>query len=271
MKNSIYISLFILICFNSSAQSKKIEKQKTDIETEGKKLYRSEMASWYGSDIFDEKFPEKKEIRGGYFSYTEGDVSKCVFFSKGDSPKAICTVSFDPSYNVKTAKVDSNERDLTSYELDLSILRNKTKNEVMSDTLFVRYKYTNLNIIPIIENDSKKVYILTGPEHNGVMIFGNDYLLTFDKNNNLLSKKRLHKNIISTEYKGSVSGIHTHLPSTGEFITPTDICTLMLYEKFAKWESYSVMSKDFISIWDCKTDSLNIMTMKAWKKMSETK
>ena len=45
----------------------------------------------------------------------------------------------------------------------------------------------------------------------------------------------------------------------------------MLYEKFAKWESYSVMSKDFISIWDCKTDSLNIMTMKAWEKMSETK
>jgi len=48
----------------------------------------------------------------------------------------------------------------------------------------------------------KKVYVLTGPQQNGVVIFGNDYLLTFDKNNKLTLKKQLHRNIISIKFGG---------------------------------------------------------------------
>jgi hypothetical protein len=64
--------------------------------------------------------------------------------------------------------------------------------------------------------------------------------LTFDKDNNLISKKQLHKNIIPIEYGKEEEGItiestiHSHLPETGDFITATDICTLMLYGKIAK-------------------------------------
>ena len=36
---------------------------------EGKLLYRLEKASWYGTDIFLEKFAHKKDIAGGYLSY----------------------------------------------------------------------------------------------------------------------------------------------------------------------------------------------------------
>ena len=36
---------------------------------EGKLLYRLEKASWYGTDIFLEKFAHKKDIAGSYLSY----------------------------------------------------------------------------------------------------------------------------------------------------------------------------------------------------------
>jgi len=61
--------------------------------------------------------------------------------------------------------------------------------------------------------------------------------------------------------------MHSHIPQTGEFITATDICTLMLYEKFAKWDQHLVIAEHYVSIWNCKTDELLILTKKAWNKI----
>ncbi|MFT3687409.1 MAG: hypothetical protein QM783_21215 [Phycisphaerales bacterium] len=243
---------------------------KDEVVQEGKALYKSEMASWYGTDVFMAKFSDRQQDIGGYVSYTEDKVSKCIFFSKGTEPKVLSTISFDETFNVETAGIDGKERELSPVELSLVNLRNLAKQQIMEDTMFVRYKKINFNIIPMIRNGEKKVYVLSGPEENGVMIFGNDYLLTFDKKDKLKEKKKLHKNIMPFEFgnKDIVSGIHSHLPETGELITATDICTLMLYEKFAKIKSYYVVSKEYVSIWDCKTDSLAIMTTEAWKKIS---
>lgn len=254
----------------------KLEKKTSAIVAEGKLLYKSEMSSWYGTDIFLDKFKDRRENIGGYFSYSDNDLAKCIFFSKGDNPKVIGTIAFDSTYNVNQAQVDGNEREFTTNENDIYVIRKKALAEINSDTLFKQYKNTNLNLIPLINNGEKKVYVLTGPELNGVIIFGNDYLLTFDKNNNLKTKKQLHKNIISTEYSAgqksesnTIGAMHTHLASTGEFITSTDICTLMLYEKFAKWEQYYVISEDYISIWNCKTDELNTIAKEVWDKINK--
>jgi len=118
--------------------------------------------------------------------------------------------------------------------------------------------------------------VLTGPQKNGVAIFGNDYLLTFNKDNSLLNKKQLHKNIIPVYYgdkdeEGSqtVGAMHTHLPETGEFITATDICTLMLYEKFAKWKTHNVISKKYLNIWNCETDQLAVIPMDIVDKVNK--
>jgi len=134
----------------------------------------------------------------------------------------------------------------------------------------------NLNFIPLINGKEKKVYVLTGPQQNGVVIFGNDYLLTFDSNNKLTLKKQLHKNIIPINFGGKelegkqIEGtMHSHLPETGDFITATDICTLMLYEKFAKWKTHNVVSKKYLNIWNCETDQLTIITMDAVKKINK--
>lgn len=264
----------IIIGINSFAQSK-VEKQTQTIVEEGKRLYKSEMASWYGTDLFIEKYKEKEKI-GGYLSYTENQISKCIFFSKTEIPKVIGTMRFDETFNIQTAKTELEERELNQTELELYLIRKVALKTINSDTIFKQYKDTNLNLIPIISNEEKKVYVLTGPKKNGVIIFGNDYLLNFDKNNNLLDRKRLHKNIIWTEFgqkmeegKEIIGGTHTHLPETGDFMTATDICTLMLYEKSTKWKQYYVYSKNYMSIWDCEKNQLTPISMKAIKKMNK--
>lgn len=262
--NKAFTFLLTLLTLSVFGQSNPTEEAQP-IVAEGKLLYKSEMASWYGTDLFLENYKDRENI-GGYFSYTDKELAKCIFFSKADKPKVIGTISFDSTYNTKTANLSLTEREFTETESDLYEIRKLALTEINSDTLFKTYKNTNLNLIPLINGGDKKVYVLTGPQNNGVVIFGNDYLLTFDNKNKLLVKKQLHKNIIPVYYGGkedegkkSVGAMHSHLPETGEFMTPTDICTLMLYEKFANWEQHIVVSEKYMNIWSCKTDQLTVI------------
>jgi hypothetical protein len=270
------LTLFLTLFALSVLGQKNPTAEAHSIVAEGKLLYKSEMASWYGTDLFLENYKNRENI-GGYFSYTDQDIVKCIFFSKAESPKVIGTISFDSTFNVKTAKTDLTERDYTQAENDLYLIRKIASDELNTnkDGLFKFYKNTSPNIIPLINGQEKKVYILTGPQQSGVMIFGNDYLLTFDNNNKLLTKKQLHKNIIPTEYgksedgKEVVGAMHSHLPETGDFITATDICTLMLYEKFANWKTYNVVSEKYLNTWNCETDQLTVIPMKTVEKINK--
>ena len=244
------------------------------IAAEGRLLYRSEAASWYGTDVFLEKLKSKAPDSGGYFSYTDNGKSSCVFFSKDAVPKTVAVISFDSTYNVKTAEIDTSARALTPYEADLYTIRKKALEVIKSDTLFKTYQNTNPNLIPLIDKGRKqrKVYVLTGPSVPNVVVFGNDYRIDFDARNNIVAKSRLHKNIMPIPYgKGEAqkAGMHSHLPSTGEYITATDICTLMLYEKFPGWKQYYVLSPTYISIWSCEKDELVVLTRKVWDKINE--
>jgi len=263
------------LLFNIIALSQYPTQQAQSIVEEGKLLYRSEMASWYGTDLFLAKHPNRDNI-SGYFSYTDGAVTKCIFYSKDKEPKVIGTMSFDSTYNVKTANVDLTERDFTSFENQLYQLRKNTLNEIQADTgLFKRFENTDLNLIPVINNNERKVYVLTGPQQEGVVLIGNDYLLRFDESNHLLTKKRLHKNLIPIYYGEQQKGqrvegaMHTHLPETGDFITATDVCTLMLYEKFAGWKTHNVVSKNYLNIWNCETNQLTVIPMSTLDKINK--
>ncbi|MDP4239883.1 MAG: hypothetical protein Q8904_10495 [Bacteroidota bacterium] len=272
MKRLLLISL-TFISLSAFGQND-FKTQTQAIVVEGKLLYKSEMASWYGTDLFLENHKDRTNV-GGYFSYTIDEISKCVFFSKTDKPKVIGTISFDSSFSTKSAKIDLTERCFTNSENDLYTIRKIALEKLNSDTLFKRYNNTDLNLIPLASDNEKKVYVLTGPKQNGVVIFGNDYLLTFDNNNSLSSTKRLHKNIIPIRFgdkqkegKEVEATIHSHLPETGDFITATDICTLMLYEKFTKWKRHNVVSKKYLNIWDCETNELNVIPMETIQKIN---
>lgn len=275
MKKNIIFLLLSLIFIQTNAQDKYDAQTKPIIE-EGKLLYKLEKASWLATDIFLEKYSNRDNI-AGYFSYFDAGKIKCIFFSNTEIVKVIGTITFDSTYNKNTANVIVEEREFNKTEFDLYEIRKLSLNHIYVDTMFKTYNNTNLNLIPIISAEQKKVYVLTGPQQSGVVIFGNDYLLTFDANNKLLSKKNLHKNIIPVYSKDSKSAnenvaasMHSHSEETGEFITATDICTLMLYEDYVTWKQHIVVSAKYINIWDCSTDELLIMTKKEVEKITES-
>lgn len=247
------------------------EKEKQEIMEDAWMLYKSERASWSGTDIFLAKFPSKRNMIGGYFSYSENDVHKCIFFDKEAAPNVLATIELDDTFVLENVAIDSLPRKFTVYENDLYTLRQKTKSEVAKNTFFKHYDNSNFNIIPIIVKKKKKVYILTAPNNNGVVIFGNDYLLEFDAKNNIKSTKALHKNIIPINYgspDNQTTAMHSHTEETGHLPTATDICTLLLYSQYANWDQHIIISKKYVSVWDSAKEDFYIITMEAWKKMS---
>lgn len=272
MKIIFLIVQLLFITFFSFGQGK-TDKLTQSIVAEGTKLYKSEAASWYGTDVFLAQYKNRENL-GGYFSYPTTTGAICIFFSKTDIPKVIGAVSFDSTYKTQSAKLELTERRFTDEELSLFSMRVSALKTIQQDTIFKHYRNTNFNIIPLISNGEKKVYVLTGPQRGDIVIFGNDYFIKFNADNKPIEVKVLHKNIIAVAY-GQKDGnedsgaetMHTHLSATGDFITATDICTLMLYEKIAHWKQHSVISANYLSIWDCRNNQLFMMTKKALDKI----
>ena len=76
---SIFLSFVSITIVNVTVNAQDSPTERAQpIVREGKELYRSEMASWYGTDIFLEKYKDKANI-GGYFSYSENNKSKFLF------------------------------------------------------------------------------------------------------------------------------------------------------------------------------------------------
>ncbi|WP_029906903.1 hypothetical protein [Prevotella sp. 10(H)] len=267
MKKQLLSLLLLLISLNSFGQLD-LTKVAEEIVAEGKYLYQLEMAAWSGTDIFNKSFKEPRRI-GGYFSFMDKNRPKCLFFSKGEKPRVLGVVSFGDISIIETATIDFKERDFKKFEKELYTIRAKAFEEIQQDTLFKAYNNTSLNLIPTNKDGEKIVYALTAPKVTGVVLFGNDYLMVFDKDNNLVEKEKLHRNLIPVKFddeKEAVASVHSHAIGTNEFITPTDICTLMLYAKFAGWKQHIVMSQNYVSIWDCVNQSLVIKTREDFEK-----
>lgn len=271
MKILIFL-FFTLISVNVFSQID-LEKTARDIEAQGKELYKLETAAWHGTDIFTENYNGRETI-GGYFSYIEKGTPKCLFFSNTVKPRVIGVISFGDIKVVETATIDFKERDFKPFENDLYEIRTRAIAQINQDSLYKMYNNTSLNVIPTVENGVKKVYILTAPKVTGSVLFGNDYLITFDNQYNIISQKALHSTLIpvsyeNTEEKVAVASVHSHASHTDAFITPTDICTLMLYCPYTTWKQHIVVSKDFASVWDCNTETLKIYTKDEFLKIEE--
>ena len=268
--DSILISCIHLFAFQSL--------QEETIVNEGKNLFRIEMASKYGMDILLEKYPEQKENIGDFFSYPEKRITKCVFVSKDINPKVIAVVSFDSTFNSGNAIIDKNERSFTSFENDIYQIKKNAFEEINARIIFATYKNTCFHLIPLIVCDSKKVFIITVPLQNGIVYFGNDYVLQFDSYNKVKSKKTLHSSIIAVDYlnnsnfstNGAVSSMHLHIGELSDIITSTDICIIMLNEKVAKWISHITIGEKKVCIWSCETNTLKVMSRNGFDNLNKS-
>lgn len=225
------------------------------------------MASWHGTDLFMANYQDLLNTAGGYFSYPEDDRTTCIFFSDDDKPQIIASFSFDSTFSTHTVVIDVGRRKMNQLERDIYEIREVALDEINNDedSLFKHYKNSNLNLIPIVDGSLKEVYVLTGPTVTGVVIFGNDYLISFDNKNRVTDKRALHNDIMVIEYGENdstepIGSMHMHTATTGEYPTATDICTLMLYAKYTDWQFHAIMGDHLISVWDCADGELKVRT-----------
>ncbi|TFF40109.1 hypothetical protein [Mucilaginibacter psychrotolerans] len=276
MLKTILTSIMLFICFAIAfAQDKEPDRAEVDrltdsVIAEGKALFRSEWASWHGTDIFFERFKERENQIGGYVSYETADNLINVFYTKGDKPQTMGIITFGKDFNIQNYQLDTVARPLNAIEMDLYTLRAAAFKALHTDTTFKMYLNTDFNVIPFINKGVKRVYILTSPKALRVVALGNDYQLTVDNNNQITSVKRIHNTLISTDTKGQkgMTLMHTHLIGKDEIMSATDICTLMLYEKENDLKQAYVMSKKYVSIWDCEKDTLIVLTKQAWDRIN---
>lgn len=85
-----------------------------------------------------------------------------------------------------------------------------------------------------------------------------------DRKNNFKDKSEIHNSMLQFFYKSEngeneiTSSYHSHALS--EYISSTDICTLLLYREFVEWKQHLVISEKEVSIFNLEQETL--VTMK---------
>ena len=69
--------------------------------------------------------------------------------------------------------------------------------------------------------------------------------------------------------KDNEGAVHSHMPESGDYVTVTDICTLMLYSGLAGWDTYVVMSAKYMNLWNCKTNTLIVLPNTSFRQIIE--
>lgn len=251
-------------------------KTTNQILEEGKLLFRLEKASWYGTDDMLARFPEKRDSIGGYLSYEnlDGRVNN-IFYSRFDPNYILVRYEFDIVPLEKPIKIDSINHQATEIEKNLITIRIDATKRLYAneDKTFKFYENTSNNIIPLILNNQKVVFILTASTSSDYILIGNDYKLTYNDKNEFVKTEKIHESLLNFAYKfedpeiKTTSTMHSHVLS--DYISSTDICTLLLYKDFLDWNQHIVVSKNWVSIFNMENQTLFTVKTKAWKKMAE--
>ena len=253
-----YLSILLLsIATQIRAQS---EHDSNSVITEGRRLYKSELASWNSTDLLKGDASFLALNPGGYFSYEDGGYVRSVFFNKGEPKQVITTIQYDSTVDVANAQIDRTARAFTPLEQNLLAITQATKAEIENTHFFQRYRNAGLNIIPLIYENSRKVFVMTVPANDNEVIIGNDYVITFDNENRLVEKRRIHQSMLTFPAKNKTNDTaknidftyHTHFPKTGDFFTSTDICILLLYGPKTEWKYHMVIGRKRSYSWDVR-------------------
>jgi hypothetical protein len=273
MKN-LFVLIIVIVSFYNNVSAEKPDTEK--ILKEGKMLYRLEKAAWFGTDYFRAYFKDKEDSIGGYLSYIDKNENVVnLFFSRYDSSQVLARFYFDSIPQKFPQKTDVFYTRAFTNELALIKIRQDVLRRIRmdKDDFYHIYPNSSLNLIPIINEDEQKVYILTGPNNADSVLIGNDYLVFYDEDLEFSKQVKLHNSIISLQSKSTDKTkaieitVHSHV--LDDFITATDICTLLLYKDFVEWNTHYVISKNYVSLFNLKNESLMIITREAFDKIME--
>lgn len=297
----LYLFAFALILSPCAWSQKASQKTADKILEEGQVLYTLEMANVTSLDVFYDKEYDPK-LAKGYFSFFDKDTIKTIFyreidtasamFKANDSLKKLIKDRFDllivsktmrylnKNINKQKVYVFENDRKITDYEKKLFDIRFKIFKLFNDDpVMFVKYEKSNLSIVIRDHKKHFEAWVTNVFSDLSFVPVGNDYWFKFDKEGNLLEKKVLHKKLIPLDpmYYGKKNDevkatYHNHKGEEAEeFITPTDVCVLLLFKPSLKWDMHYVYGEKYVSVFNLYKNTLSIIDKKTFEQDSKPK
>jgi hypothetical protein len=248
------------------------------ILAEGLHLYQSERSSWVATDLMVATTIDRTQI-GGYLSYLDGDSVRTIFWPKGTAGTAGTPLLASYSFLRQDVRLETgNYRPagaFTAHEAQLFAIRQAIKNELSANkNTYPVPAHSSLNIVLLEAKNEVRAYLIVGPTEGGVVPIGNDFMLTFSPDGKLKSTERLHNSYLPLRrdaVKEDVKAmIHSHL-TAHPYITPTDICSTLLYRSKAPGQQHIVVGEEYVSLFDIDKQALVILTRKAFEKMTNFK
>lgn len=248
------------------------------ILAEGLRLYQSERSSWVATDLLLATTTDRTQI-GGYLSYLDGDSVRTIFWPKGTdgavgTPLLASYAFLRQDVRLGTASYRPAGA-FTTHQAQLFAVRQAARATLAAaPASYSIPANASLNLALLEDGNETRVYVLTGPRASGIVPIGNDHLLTFSTDGHLKSTERLHNSYLPMgpgESKTAIQSMfHSHLDAH-PYITPSDICSILLYHNQVPAHQHYVMSRDYVSIFDIDKQLLVIMTRKAFDRIKDSK
>ncbi|TGE06064.1 hypothetical protein [Hymenobacter fodinae] len=259
-----------------TAQTTKTQALEQGILREGLALYESERASWIATDLLMARQPDMTGVVG-YLSYADQDSVSTIFLHQASDKQALAVkygFTFARTSILPATSRNISARPASAREERLFAMRLLVMDELRSHKLLKSaYGFpenTRPNVVILDDNQGARAYILTGTQEEGILPIGNDFLMSFTSAGKLSKVERLHNSYIPMRLPEGdqtiEAGMHSHL-SAHPYITPTDICSLLLYQNAFPAKQHLVMSNEYVSIFDLPKRQLAFLTRKAFDKI----
>jgi hypothetical protein len=241
--------LLILTCFSATSQN--LEQIAEEILQEGLELYRSELASWISTDSIPR--PERHKIFG-YFTYRDDDRDRLIsLYVDSTFQKAEFKFIFKEVGDLEI-ELEFQQYEVPLTEKEKRILTVRLKAQGLTSMWYQTFGYSqivNPNII-VHKIEPLELYVIAGAKQSGLLPLGGDLRLTFKSDGELDQMDAIHHNLLpfSTETPEEAEYMaHEHRGEklAKEYMTSTDICTLLLYRNYLNEEKHLSVHKKHIS------------------------
>ncbi|RYU81297.1 hypothetical protein [Hymenobacter persicinus] len=267
----------LLLCLLAVAPAVSAQRNLTtasrEILREGQALYHLERASWVSTDLLQAShFPTRQVM--AYFSYTTLDSVRTLFVGgPADKPRVLAEYCFPMAAIAPSTGVRRGPRNLTSAERKLLSVRLKSMADLQRIPGVSLPPNATFNAIVLPKGKQTWVYVLTATTQPGQFLVGNDYLLRYNTSGRLLARQQLHSGAVLLGSQSQTapvrSTLHFHRADTTPFMTPTDICTLLLYHDRLPGKNHLVLGEKYVSIFSFADTKLTIITRQEFEKSGQ--
>jgi hypothetical protein len=267
MKTIIFLTSILF--FQTTFAQDKFEDVKKKILDEGFLLYKLRKAETNSI----EKIGKPKDYEN-CVTYFNKDSLVTLFYTKKDSNEADFEINqiviHDTTLGVKFITQRQLLKKPNQSELELISLKDHHKQSKYPldfspediGRYVILYKKENYYLIYCMKFDHNENVLPLGGDYCFKKIYSDKYYNLPD----LFHRNYIPIDMSSTLTVGAVASMHNHLGSTSNYITPTDICTLLLYKDKNPFKEHLVISRRHISKFNTEDMSLIIMKKKEYNK-----